>query len=116
MFMLDEQIMSNIVNAQDQNLLPALESLCVNHFDEKSVFDINETHRLRKVSVHDAESFGDDFSPWGCICCEDGRVNNAPVKHQCDTVCFKVSLFVSPVLLFQTLENINQVHVYVAQN
>ena len=78
-FMLDEQTMSHIVNAQERHLLPALESLCVNLDNvERSVFDIDATHRLGQISVHDAESFRDDFSHWGCVCCEEGQRNSAP--------------------------------------
>ena len=66
------ETMSHIVKEQEQHLLPALESLCVNLGDaERSVFDLDETHKLRNVSIHDAESFGDVFWPWGCVCYND---------------------------------------------
>ena len=75
-FMLNEKTMTHIVNAQEQHLLPVLESLCVHLSDvERSVLDIDETYRLRNVSVHDAESFRDskEICSWGCVCYDKKR-------------------------------------------
>ena len=53
------------------------------------MFNIDATHKLQNVSIHDAESFRDDLSPWGCICCEDGEYT---VYGALGDQCYETSL------------------------
>ena len=68
---------TDIVAAQDRNLLPSLITLCVHQVvtevqkKRRSVFDFYQTHKLRNVCIHDAESYRDYHFPRDCVCYDD---------------------------------------------